>query len=123
MVVALIKINTELYLNRVYQRGWGLLIINKTNCRRVPQRQHQSVAVKIGKGTTMQIVFKKKCKKDKVDLNKLFIKTFSTCRWFSNVLKNKIFMFISHWIAALKSFATHALLLFSSASDPGPQRF
>jgi hypothetical protein len=64
MVVALIKINTELYLNRVYTKRMGIgLIINKTNCRRVPQRQHQSVAVKIGKGTTMQIVFKKKCKK------------------------------------------------------------
>jgi signal transduction histidine kinase len=42
---------------------------------------HKGIKVlqsEIGKGTTMQIVFKKKCKKDKVDLNKLFINIFST---------------------------------------------
>jgi hypothetical protein len=46
------KINTELYLNRVYTKkkrmGIGL-IINKTNCRRVPQRSIKVLQSEIGK--------------------------------------------------------------------------
>jgi nitrogen fixation/metabolism regulation signal transduction histidine kinase len=64
VVVALIKINTELYLNRVYhkKKRMGLSLT-----KRIVEEYHKgSIKVlqsEIGKGTTMQIVFKKKCKK------------------------------------------------------------
>jgi hypothetical protein len=71
----------------------------------------------------MQIVFKKKCKKDKVDLNKLFYKHFLSTRWFSNMKKTKFLCSLVIWLLLSVLQPMHTIAVFLAKRSYGPQRF